>query len=591
MRRLLRALAVSFLFVVSVVGGAPLATAQPPGYSEQLLHFSVHVGPDRSQHCTVVGQLFLPDAASPADRVPAILTTNGFGGSYHDQVPFARTAAMNGYAVLTYSGLGFGGSSCKVSLNSPAYDGRAAAQLVSFLGGADGIGFSDAALTQPFSLPDVIERDTTDHHGNASTHDPRVGMIGTSYGGGVQFAAAATDPRIDTIVPMNTWNDLSYSLTPNGTSVTSGVSTSVPGAAKVLYSSLFFASGVINPRAVGYLEDPARAASCPNYLPFVCTAFAQATVLGTVDPQVTETFRAHSVVSYIDRINVPVLLAQGQQDTLFDLNEAAATYEALRARGVETKMIWHSWGHSHRAPAPGEFSHTAPDPNTQYETGRIFDWFDHYLKNTGVDTGPQFAYFRNWVEYTGTAEPAYATSASFPVGVDHEFHLSGDGRLVNSAADAVPGADTITTGAAGLPTGLEAPNVDPSVPVPTVVLPGTQTGWSTPPLPEPVDVVGAPAVTLRVQSPGEAVVFVKLYDVAPDGTAILINGLTMPVRITDQAAPVPITLPAIVHRFDTGHSIRLEVAGGDVSFRGGLESTTVTLFSDGSGPLVLPVTG
>ncbi|NLG55867.1 MAG: CocE/NonD family hydrolase [Rhodococcus sp.] len=579
MRRLLRALAVSVLFVVSVVGASPLSTAQPPGYSEQLLHFSVQVGPDNSQRCTIVGKLFIPDTASPVERVPAILTTNGFGGSYQDQVPLARTAAMNGYAVLTYSGLGFGGSSCKISLDSPDYDGRAAAQLVSFLGGADGIGFSDTALTQPFSLPDVIVRDTTDHHGNASTHDPRVGMIGTSYGGGVQFAAAATDPRIDTIVPMNTWNDLSYSLTPNGTSVTSGVSTSAPGAAKVLYSSLFFASGVVNPRAAGYLTDPARAEGCPNYLPFVCTAFAQATVLGTVDPQVTATFREHSVVSYVDRINVPVLLAQGQQDTLFDLNEATATYEALRARGVETKMIWHSWGHSHRAPAPGEFSHTAPDPNTQYETGRIFDWFDHHLKDTGVDTGPQFAYFRNWVEYNGNAEPAYATSEDYPVGTGHEIHFP----------DA--GARTITTGPAGLPTGLEAPNVDPSVPVPTAALPGTHAAWTTPPLPEPLDLVGAPAITLHVQSPGEPVVFLKLYDVAPDGSASLINGLTIPVRITDQAAPVPITLPAIVHRFDTGHSIRLEVAGGDVSFRGGLESTTVTLFSDGSGPLVLPVTG
>lgn len=591
MRRSLRALTVSILLVASTVGGSPISSAQTPGYSEQLLYFSVRVGPKQAQHCTIVGQLILPDEASPTNRVPAILMTNGFGGSYHDQVSMARTSAMNGYAALAYSGLGMGGSSCKISLDRPDYDGRAAQQLVSFLGGVEGIAFTDRALTQPLPPLDVIKHDTTDHNGTASAHDPRVGMVGGSYGGGVQFAAAATDPRIDTIVPMITWNDLSYSLFPNGTSKTSGVSTAVPGAAKVLFTSMFFMTGVAAPQLAGYVSDPARAAHCPNYLPFMCTAVSQATVLGTADQQVTNHLRGASVVSYIDRIKVPVLLAQGQQDTLFHLNEAVATYRALQSRGIETKMIWHSWGHSNLDPAPGEFSATAPDPHTQYETGRIFDWFDHYLKNTGVDTGPEFAYFRDWVPYSGNAEPAYATSPSYPVGVERAFHLSGDGRLVDAATDAVPGAQTITTGVAGLPTGIEPPNIAPAAPIPTNTVPGTQTSWTTAPLSDPLDVVGIPTVTLHVQSPGHPVVFVKLYDVGPDGAATLINGLTMPVRITDPGAPLPVTLPGIVHRFDTGHSIRLTVAGGDVSFRGGLEATSVTLFSEGSGPLLLPVTG
>ncbi|MFD4369106.1 CocE/NonD family hydrolase [Rhodococcus sp. NPDC058521] len=586
---------VSMLFVAAATalqaGALPaVGTAQPPGYTEQLLYFSVHVGPDESQPCTIVGQLVLPDSASESARVPAILTTNGFGGSYKGQIPLARTFAMNGYAALTYSGLGFGGSSCKISLDSPEYDGRAAAQLVSFLGGAEGIAFTDPELTQPFAPLRVVERDSRDNQGNSSVDDPRVGMVGGSYGGGVQFAAAATDPRIDTIVPMITWNDLPYSLTPNGTSVVSGASTAVPGAAKIMFASALFMSGVTNPQVAGYAADPARAADCPNFQPFMCTAITEAATIGNLDPAVTEQLRADSVVSYIDRINIPVLLAQGQKDTLFDLNEAVATYDELRTRGVETKMIWHSWGHSNLTPAPGEFSFTAPDPETQYETGRIFDWFDHHLKGTGTDTGPQFSYFRNWVEYDGNAEPAYASSSSYPVGVDREFHLSGDGRLVDSPVGVVPGATTITTGVAGLPTGLEAPDPKPADPVPSLALPGSQTGWTTKPLPDPLEVVGISTVTLRVRSPGQPVVFVKLYDVAEDGTATLINGLVMPVRITDPSAPVPVTLPAIVHRFDAGHSIRLEVAGGDVSFRGGLESTAVTLISEGSGPLVLPVT-
>ncbi len=41
-----------------------------------------------------------------------------------------------------------------------------------------------------------------------SPGDPRIGMVGASYGGGIQLVAAATDPRIDAIVPTIAWNTL-----------------------------------------------------------------------------------------------------------------------------------------------------------------------------------------------------------------------------------------------------------------------------------------------------------------------------------------------------------------------------------------------
>ena len=44
-------------------------------------------------------------------------------------------------------------------------------------------------------------------------------MIGGSYGGQIQYAVAEQDPRLDTIIPIITWNDLSYSLAPNNTSL------------------------------------------------------------------------------------------------------------------------------------------------------------------------------------------------------------------------------------------------------------------------------------------------------------------------------------------------------------------------------------
>ena len=184
--------------------GTTVPAMADPGYTAQTLHFAVHTGPSGSKTCDIVGDLYLPTDASSTSRVPAILATNGFGGSKDDQKGLGIAFANRGYAVLSYSGLGFGGSDCKITLDDPDWDGKAASQLVSYLGGKDGIAFTDDAHTTPAPVLDVIEQDTDDHLDNPSTHDPRVGMIGGSYGGQIQFAAASVDPRIDTIVPIIT---------------------------------------------------------------------------------------------------------------------------------------------------------------------------------------------------------------------------------------------------------------------------------------------------------------------------------------------------------------------------------------------------
>ena len=60
------------------------------------------------------------------------------------------------------------------------------------------------------------------------------------------------------------------------------------------------------------------------------------------------------------------------------------------------------------------------------------------------------------------------------------------------------------------------------------------------------------------------------------------------MRITEPT--VPVTMPAFVHRFEPGHSVRFVVSGGNDSFRGGPVAVPVTIHADGSS-LQLPVTG
>jgi predicted acyl esterase len=556
-------LAVSALVagVVAVPG-----VAADPAFTVQTMHFDVLAGPGAGQHCDIIGDLYTPATASAEHPEPAILTTNGFGGSKDDQAGIAKFAATNGYVVLSYSGLGFGGSGCKITLDDPDWDGRAASQLVTFLAG---LGF--------------VQKD--------APGDPRLGMVGGSYGGGVQFATASVDPRVDTIIPLITWNDLSYSLGPNN------AGNATPGSAKITWALLFFFEGAL----LENIEhpDPNRAIGCPNFPDQTCTDLLLTGTLGYPTPDTVNLLRHASVASFVNKIRIPTLLIQGQKDTLFNLNEAVATYQALQAQGTEVKMIWQSWGHSGGA-APGEIDLNNPDPATQYETGRIMDWFDHYLKGLPSDTGPEFTYFRDWVSYSGNAAPAYASAPSFPVGAPAKFYLSAGNRLVSAGPQS--GSQTFLTPPLGLPTSL-SPFDAINQPAVDINLPGTFATWTSAALSGPMDVVGSPTLDVRLNAPtavltsllgptGQLVLFPKVYDVAPDGTESLIHQLVAPIRVANPTQPVHVTLPGIVHRFDAGHSVRLVLASGDLNYRGGLATAPVTVTAGSTAQvLTLPVVG
>src|SRR6476646_9730456 len=83
----------------ALVGAAPTVAATP-SYTVRTLHFLVHTDPKGGTPCDIVGDLYTPRSASPTHRVPAILTTNGFGGSKDDQAGIGKAFARRGYEVL-----------------------------------------------------------------------------------------------------------------------------------------------------------------------------------------------------------------------------------------------------------------------------------------------------------------------------------------------------------------------------------------------------------------------------------------------------------------------------------------------------------
>ncbi|MFZ0216211.1 MAG: ATP-binding cassette domain-containing protein, partial [Candidatus Dormiibacterota bacterium] len=102
---------------------------------------------------------------------------------------------------------------------------------------------------------------------------------------------------------------------------------------------------------------------------------------------------------------------------------------------------------------------------------------------------------------------------------------------------------------------------------------GQHADFVSAPLGTGVDIVGAPTVHLRVASAtGQAVLFVKLYDVSAQLGAALPGGLVAPVHLSGlgpslaTARAVTIQLPAIVRDVPAGDRLLLVVATSDEAF-------------------------
>ncbi len=196
----------------------------------------------------------------------------------------------HGYNVLTWDPRGFGASTGTVTVDDPKFEGRDVQRLLDWLA----------------SLPGV----ELDRPGDA-----RVGMAGGSYGGGIQLVTAATDCRVDAIVPWIAWHSL-------------GTSLYKAGVAKTGWGNLLFSI-----------------ASSRQLDPRIRSSEAASMARGAVTAADVQWYVSHGPGTLIERITAPTLFVQGTVDTLFTLDEAVTNYRMLRARKVPTAMLWYCGGH------------------------------------------------------------------------------------------------------------------------------------------------------------------------------------------------------------------------------------------------------
>ncbi|MER6586442.1 MULTISPECIES: alpha/beta fold hydrolase [Micromonospora] len=580
-RRIVAVVAVVVLVAAALVW---VARPQSPDFRTESALVTVRSGPSGDEPVELDTTLYLPDRASEANRVPAVLLAHGFGGTKDSARSDAEDLAARGYAVLTWTARGFGRSGGQIHLDSPDYEVRDAQRLLDRLA----------------ARPDI----RLDSPG-----DPRVGVVGGSYGGGLALLLAAQDQRVDAIVPMITWNDLSRAFLPESTGrqPTDGVfkkgwagiffggggnagsgPAGLSGATAAAPEGAPESAGPPSPQpgagpGTGSGRAPAGAAdpSCGRFAADVCAAYLRIATTGRADAAAVELLRRSSPAGVLDRIKSPTLLVQGEADTLFPLAEADANARGIAAAGTPVRVAWFTGGHD------GGSGPTSDSDRVKFLTAQ---WLDHYVKGDGAAPGDTFTFSRI-AGFDALDRGLVATgfrTADYPglAGEDRrEVTLAGPPQPVAVPPNGNPAAISSVPFAGALGSLLDGVAGD---------IPGQHARFESAPLDEPVDVVGAPTVRIRAASPtGEAVLFVKLYDVDPQGAATLPSGLVAPVRLTglpssvDAATPVTVTLPGIVRRVEAGHRLRLVVATSDQAYASPAEPAVHTV-ALADGPLTLP---
>jgi ABC-2 type transport system ATP-binding protein len=413
----------------------------------------------------------------PGWSLPGDTDTQGNGVLGDIPIKDLRAA---GYNVLTWDPRGFGQSGGQAEVDSPQYEARDVSSLISWVA----------------TLPGV----ELDAPGN-----PRMGMVGGSYGGGIQLVTAAIDCRVDAIVPTIAWHSLITSLDKADTAKT------------------------------GWSNILANLSTADHVDPIVKQAQAAGNATGLVTPAQKAWFTARGPASLMTRIHIPTLIVQGTVDTLFTLQEGVTNYQILKHDGVPTSMVWFCGGH-------GEC--LTPAGNQQLPVTASIAWLNRYVKrDRSVNTGPGFRF----VDQNGTQHSA----PTYPVPTGTPITASGHGTL---SMVATGGSGPSTAKAPGQTLGSLVGPITPAVATNAVDVSVSFAGRSA-------VVLGAPRLQLTYHGttpPGDRPnrVFAQLID---RSTGLVLGNQITPIQVVLDGQTHTLTVPLEMVAFSATPSSHLEL--------------------------------
>jgi ABC-2 type transport system ATP-binding protein len=137
------------------------------------------------------GQIVAPTILNGPSLATAGYTDPNQQTTVFGLVPGLKPLRADGYNVVTWDPRGEFASGGVLQLDSPDFEAKDVSAII------------DWVANQPET---EFDRGTTDN--------PLLGMVGGSYGGGIQLVSAGIDPRIDAIMPGIAWNSLNGAVYP-----------------------------------------------------------------------------------------------------------------------------------------------------------------------------------------------------------------------------------------------------------------------------------------------------------------------------------------------------------------------------------------
>lgn len=454
---------------------------------------------------------------------PAILIAHGFGGSKDSVESDAKFFASKGFVVLTWSARGFGESTGQIEMNSIDSEVADTRALITYLAKSKNV---------------LLDSDG----------DPRVGIMGSSYGGANALLTASQDSRIDAVISDISWSDLEQGLFPQ--SVERSLAS---GPFKKVWAGTFFSAVTLQSAYLG---------ECGAFAQRWCDAYQNAVLQGK--PSLTDKKLLESVspIKYASSILAPTLLSQGQADSLFPLSESYKLAQELKKNKTENplSMIWHADGHDgSNAQAP-------------YLREQFLLWFQKHLLEREIEF-PIFQFTRSNGSISlqdSTVIPKVFTSENLPFENEPKqlqlvtptvamiYPIGG----VPSAISALPGI-----GSAGALASQLLSNLAGFSPA---FLPGQSGLLESAPLTEPISVVGPSSIKVRMTSTEpDATLFFSLVTKSPSGAINMPNGIVAPVRISnisDGGTDVVVNLPATILDASIGDVIAVGISSTDQGY-------------------------
>ena len=434
------------------------------------------------------------EGLAPGAKAPTILMTHGWAGN-RDADGTGGTSETTGnvgaaplrkagFNVLTWDSRGFGQSGGTVTVDYKDNEGRDVQALIDYL------------AKQPEALLD-------------GPGDPRVGMHGASYAGGIELVAAGFERRIDAIAPDIAWHSLLTSLYKEDT---------IKGG----WAALLYAAGVPSSGLDG-VGSPAGPQT-GNLDPHITSAFVSGASTGKLSAEDRAWFDSRGPTSLVDAIRVPTLLVQGTADTLFTLDESMTNYRILRGNGVPAKLVWFCGGHGTCLTGSGEAGHVER---------AVIAWMKRYLaRDTSVATGPRFEWLAD--------DAKWRSAADFPPPAGAPLVAEGAGRLAINPADAASGSPVAA--------GRAANAVNVPVPAPRAA----------------VQAVGAPTLKLTYTGTGAAPQGYAFAQIADEVRGVVVGNQVRPIPLVLDGKQHTIERPleAIAASLTPQSKLTLQITGG-----------------------------